>query len=102
MSSVINIVLQVGADDEALIEHINLLLASSGFGPLHNVPSYVPDCLKLLEVDVYLLTLDGEDELADQITDCVRNYPEETRSASEIVLILTRHDQSSEVIRPNM
>lgn len=101
MSSVTNIVLQVGICEEALVGHINLLLECAGFGPLHAVESDVPGSRKLLEVDVYLLTLNGEEELAEHIANCVRSYQEEIPEVRETVLILTRHDQSSEVIRPN-
>lgn len=101
MSTVTNIVLQVGACEEALVERINLITKRAGVGSLYEVDSAVPGSRKLLEVTVYLMTLNGEEELVEQIANCVSSYQEKIPEVSETVLILTRHDQSSEVIRPN-
>lgn len=101
MSTVTNIVLQVGTGEEAIVDQINLIAHRGGIGPLYEVNSEVPGSRKLLEVGVFLMTLNGEDELAAQIESCVRNYREEVPELSDTVLILTRHDQCSEVIRPS-
>lgn len=101
MSTVTNIVLQVGTGEEALVEQINLITDRAGIGSLYEVDSAVPGNRKHLEVGVYLMTLNGEEELAERIANCVRGYQEEIPEVSETVLILTRHDQCAEVIRPN-
>lgn len=100
MSSVTSIVLQVGIGEEAIVDQINLIVSREGLGPLYEINSEVPGSRKQLEVGVFLLSLNGEDELATQIANCVRNYREEVPEQSDTVLILTRHDQCSEVIRP--
>lgn len=100
MSSVTNIVLQVGSSEQALAENINLILEAANEGALYKVDSKVPGSRKHLEVGVYLKTLNGLEGLADQIANCVREYQEEIPEDRETVLILTRDGQSSELIRP--
>jgi len=100
MSDVINLVLQTGVSDEALIDEINSLASAAGVGQLSCLYKDPQAGGKSLEVELFCLTMNGRIDLARQIQQVVTNYREGQPEKSQVVLVITQEDQAAQVIRP--
>lgn len=100
MIDVINLVLQTGVSDEALLDEINALTSAAGVGelsPLHKDPLVAG---KSLEVELFCLIFNGHIGVVRQIQQVVVNYREHQPENSQVVLVITQEDQAAQVIRP--
>lgn len=103
MSDTASLLLQVAsAGDDDLVARINSILARAGKSmPLIKISSDTQVGAKVLEVDVYVYTIEKNRALVTSIEDTVRQFGDDLEvGQGEIVLLVTDESGFTRITRP--